>query len=283
MAKYIPKIIQPLLNYVPSNGVEELVSYASKAVRAKIIYDRNFRGFEKADIDGGVDAYEFEDTGGPSKIYRDNINPTGASILTEGTYTFQPVEKQPRTTVTPNTDYISIVDIDYEPTRDDEKRYYRALKLPFVPRELTYIPESNFVGIASFGRNNPFYQFTGSEDTLTFEIDWFSELNNRTDVIFNCRWLEALTKADGYLDIPHRVNLVWGKDNLLWDDAIWILVSAPYKLTQFNRGYRSKSGEIISTSMLPQQAKQVVTFKRITPTNRQTQEIIGRGKVEENR
>jgi len=66
------------------------------------------------------------------------------------------------------------------------------------------------VGIASFGSNNPIYQYTGSEDTLSFVIDWFSSENHREDVIFNCRWIEALTKSDGYNEPPHRVKIIWG-------------------------------------------------------------------------
>ena len=285
MAKYIPKIIQPALNYVPNTTVNNISQYANKAMRAKIaVWDRNFRGFEKVDINGPRDAYETEDksTSFPAtKKHRDIIDPNysndrGTQIDSSGYLSEQP-NRQSR--VNNSSDYISIVDIDYQPNKHDSKRYYSYIQLPFVPRELDYNPESNFVGIASFGRNNPFYQFTGSEDTLTFEIDWFSKEVNREDVIFNCRWLEALTKGDAYDEIPHRVKIVWGSDNKLFEDSIWLLVSAPYRLSNFVRGYRL-DGQDYKVGMLPQQAYQTVTFKRITKLNRSTKEIIGNlGKI----
>lgn len=282
MAKFIPKIVQPILNYSPSTGVTEVVSYGSKLMRAKILYDREFSGLEKAEVSGPPNAYEHEwpEREQPGlKKHRQEVNPNystgrGTQIDTEGYVDEVPNNRQSRVN-TIEKDYISIVDIDFQPDNHNSNRYYSYLQLPFVPRELDYQPESNFVGIASFGRNNPFYQFTGSEDTVSFEIDWFSDKENREDVIFNCRWLEALTKGDAYDEIPHRVKIVWGKDNKLFEDSTWLLVSAPYKLSDFVRGYRSSNGEVISTSMLPQQAYQTVTFKRINKMNRSTKDIIG--------
>jgi len=100
--------------------------------------------------------------------------------------------------------------------------------------------------------------------------------------------MEALTKADGNQEPPHRVKIIWGGQNTqlsnrlyynpqtLFGDSVWILVDAPYKLSQFNRGYMDPlSKDFISTSMLPQQALQTVTFKRITSYNRSSKDIIG--------
>lgn len=281
MAKYVPKIAEPILNYRPTDLVEEAVSYGSKLLRAKILYDREYSGMQKADVNGPPDAYEHEwpqreEPG--QKSHRFEINPEyssnrGTQIDTSG-YIFEEANKRrSRDGIIPK-EYISIVDLDYVPENHGATRFYKELKLPFVPSELDYQPESNFVGIASFGRNNPFYQFTGSEDTLTFEIDWLSSQENRKDVLFNCRWLEALTKGDAYNEVPHRVKITWGEANTMFEDSVWLLVSAPYKLTNFVRGY-NKSGKYTSTSMLPQQAYQTVTFKRITKNNRSTSDIIG--------
>lgn len=281
MAKFIPKIVEPLLNYNPSPFVNEVVSYASKAARLKIVADRNFRGFEKADTDGGPVSYEFEPTdkqGGGAKESRQILSerrPDEGGNINGDEYTSQPSNKNPMSTI-PLVDTISIVDIDGVDNSTQSERYYSYLTLPFVPRELNYAPESNFVGIASFGRNNPFYQFTGSEDTLTFDIDWFSKQNNREDVIFNCRWMEALTKADSYDDVPHRVKLVWGADNKLFSGSIWLVTSAPFRLSQFIRGYRASNGDVVNVGMLPQQALQSITLKRITTRNRSSNSIIGK-------
>lgn len=285
MATFVPKILNPLLTYTPSTGVEEFTSYASKAMRLKIILDRHTRGFEKADRTGGRGSYQHEPSnsqkGGRAgelkshrQILQDN-NQVDERTSANGYLFEQP--KEAVSQVQDTGDYITIVDYDYATGTHDDKRYYDKLKIPFVPRELNIEPESNFVGIASFGRNNPIYQFTGSEDTITFDIDWHSDQANREDVIFNCRWIEALSKADGYDEMPHRVMIIWGNGNKLFQDHLFILEKAPYKLSQFVKGYKDpKTGERVSTSMLPQQAIQRITLKRLTETNLTSREIIGK-------
>lgn len=280
MAKYVPKIIQPVLNYVPDRKVEELTAYTTRAIRAKIIADRYVRGFERADRTGGREAYEFE-TAKPrrrkdGKESRKLVEKSrdGREIENDG-YTHEEVRLEPSQT-TGDEHSVRIIDIDYQESYDRDSRRFSYITLPFVPGELVYEPNSSFVGIASFGRNNPYYQFTGSEDTLSFTIDWHSARLDRKDVITGCRWVEALTKADGYDGLPHRVELAWGKDGLLFQGITWLVVSAPYRLTQFVRNYREpKTGEIIDVGMLPQQAIQEVTLKRLTDHNLLTSEIMG--------
>lgn len=279
MAKFVPKVVEPILNYVPSDVETDIVAYASAAMRLKIIADRNTRGFEKADRKGGSDAYEFESskvaTRKEEKDTRKQIEEARGNntLSTEGYISEEPRLSRAREEI---KSYIAIVDLDFKPVEPGNhyRRYYRFIQLPFVPRVLQYNPDSSFVGIASFGRNNPYYQYTGSEDTLTFEIDWFSSRNNRQDVIFNCRWIEALTKGDGYDDTPHRVKLVWGDQDNMFDGSVWLVVSAPYTLSEFVNAYR-ENGEVVRVGMLPQQAKQQVTLKKLTPHNLETHEIIG--------
>lgn len=131
----------------------------------------------------------------------------------------------------------------------------KKLKLPFVPRELKYSPESHFKAIPSMGRNNPFYHFSGAEDTLEFEIDWFAEKDHRYDVILNCKWVEALSKNDAYDNPPPPIILHW--NTALFSDSVWLVTAAPYRLLDF-QAHRN---------MLPQQAYQQVTLKRITANN----------------
>jgi len=127
--------------------------------------------------------------------------------------------------------------------------------LPFVPQTLDYNPESSFVAIPSMARNNPLYHYTGSEDTLEFTIDWFAQKENREDVILNCKRVESLSKNDSFNKPPHLVMLIWGDS--IFSDAEWLVVAAPYKLTNF-QAHRG---------MLPQQAIQSVTLKRVTKLN----------------
>lgn len=137
-----------------------------------------------------------------------------------------------------------------------------SLRLPFIPKELKYNPESNFKAIASMGRNNPLYHFTGAEDSLEFEIDWFAEKEDRSDVIKRCKWVEALSKNDGYNNPPPAVILHW--NTVMFSDSLWLVTAAPYKMTDFQAHKK----------MLPQQAYQQVTLKRITEANMTGSQIL---------
>lgn len=263
--------------------IEDLSMITTYAFRAKIIMDRNYRGFEKAEVKGPVDGFEnsgrsimavadrekFEARIRDGREGRIQDNSTSREDYTSETY-LGVRDKQIL------SDSISIVDYDYRDSKHKNKRGYSTITLPWIPRELSYQPESKFIGIATMGRNNPHYHFTGSEDSITFEIDWFfTDDESRERVINSCRWVEALTKADAYQEPPHRVKLVWGQDNKLFEDDIWLITSAPYTLSQFSKGHRVE-GEIVRTGLLPQQAIQTVTLKRLTNNNLTTSEIMGK-------
>lgn len=176
-------------------------------------------------------------------------------------------------------DKIMIVDLGTESISNSKS--YDYIELPFIPYKVSKQPESKFMGVATIGRNLPFYHFTGAEDNLEFEIDWFSDTYDREDVIFNCRWLEALTMPDGY-GLPHRVAIVWGKDDKLFRGETWLLTSAAYELEQFVRGYREPNPDptikkYISTSLLPQQARQTVHFRKVSSMNRTYADVMGKG------
>jgi hypothetical protein len=68
---------------------------------------------------------------------------------------------------------------------------------------------------------------------------------------------------------------MWSQENLLFKDDLWIVVDAPYVLTQFVDSYREKS-IITKVGLLPQQAIQTITLKRVTSSNRTSEEIIGK-------
>lgn len=137
-----------------------------------------------------------------------------------------------------------------------DTRTKESLTLQCVPLEIQYSPESIFVAITTLGRNNPYYHYIGSEDTLSFELDWFAEEAAKDDVIRKCRWLESKTKADGYRLDPPAMVFKWGE--LYTTDDLWLLVSAgPIRLSQFDR----------PAGMLPKQAYQQITLKRLVDKN----------------
>jgi hypothetical protein len=160
-------------------------------------------------------------------------------------------------------DYVAIIDVDAK----GKDLGYEVIKLPAIPRELNWNTESAFASIKPIGRNNAFYHYTGSEDKLEFEIDWYSTQWDRTEVIRQCRKIESLAKADGYVGDPHRVMLKWGDQNVLFQGMYFQIIEASYRLTQFNKAQIREGGIVESTYMLPVQAYQKVVMARITETN----------------
>lgn len=166
-------------------------------------------------------------------------------------------------------DYVAIIDVDY----NGYDKGYNIIKLPAIPRELGWTTESLFSAIRPIGRNNPFFHFTGAEDRLEFEIDWFSTSWDKTEVLKNCRMIEALSKADGYSAPPHRVLLKWGQNDVLFSNMYFQVLSASYKFTRFNKAYLNELGILERADMLPVQAYQTVVLGRITDHNLSKKEI----------
>lgn len=147
------------------------------------------------------------------------------------------------------------------------------VELQCIPSEVEVSPESNFVTIASIGRNNPFYHYMGSEDIINFSISWYANEKSREDVIRNCKKLESFTKADGYTKAPPILWLKWSSKDTLFRDADWIMTNAPYNLSHFQDAYRN-GDEAVRIGLLPCVAIQKITMKRVTKTNITTEEQL---------
>lgn len=128
------------------------------------------------------------------------------------------------------------------------------LGLQGMPTVLNYGPDSKFTVINSPGSNNPLYMFSNSEDILEFEISWFTDDPSRLDVISRCKWLEVMSKADGYNGRPHYCKFKWGR---LFSDSTWIVVSAKYTLANFDKNF----------GYLPTSAIQTVGLRRVVQSN----------------
>jgi hypothetical protein len=137
-----------------------------------------------------------------------------------------------------------------------EKIYFQT-----IPAELEYNPESTWAVIASPGRNNPLYQYTGGEDTLKMSLTWYADDETRADVLRKCKMLEALSKNNSYDERPHHIALCFGD---LFRGAKWIVEGAPFKLSLFSRPH----------GMLPQLGTTELTLKRITDVNRTRANIL---------
>ncbi len=123
-----------------------------------------------------------------------------------------------------------------------------------LPLELSYSPDTQVATIASVGRNNARYQPTSSEDTLKFSISYYATEESAEDVLRSCKWLESLTKNDGFTKGHPEVMLIWGT---MFHRTKFILISAPYSMRLFDR----------EKGMKPKLATQEITLKRLSDTN----------------
>lgn len=123
-----------------------------------------------------------------------------------------------------------------------------------LPMEIEVSGESNWATLATMNRNNPFYHFTNSEDILKFTLSWFANVEEQDDVLRKCKWLRALSKADGDNKRPHHIQLSFGS---LFKAGEFIVAEANYTLKLFHR----------DLGMLPRLATQEVVLKRVTEKN----------------
>ena len=158
------------------------------------------------------------------------------------------------------------------------------------PDRLRVEPAATWAAVKSMGRNNPFYFYTGGEDTITFDISWYSvDADHRDDVVNKCRLLEA----DGYSASPPTLRIQWGNSGLFEDD-LFILAAAPYELTHFQNASRmmrrydndpDTGQRITNTVSQPYNLKllpncETLIFKRVTKNNRTWEEIIPASKLQ---
>ncbi len=137
---------------------------------------------------------------------------------------------------------------------DEDDQEVESLRIQTVPLELGVSRDSNWATIPSIGRNNPFYHYTGGEDTLEFTLDWYTTSPTVDDVIKKCRWVQSLTMANGYKYEPPRILLIYGH---LFKYTTWIVQSAHYRLSLFDK----------ENNMLPRQAYQDIVLKKVTDHN----------------
>lgn len=161
---------------------------------------------------------------------------------------------------------------------------YTKIIIQGMPSELDINPESSWATVKSMGRNNSFMFYTGGEDTISFDISWYSVQSDREDVINKCKLLESWTRADGYKAAPPTLYISWGNSDLFKDDT-FILSSAKYTLSNFQNAARTtwnrdKNTQQIDLKLLPNCAVQNLVFKKVTLDNTTHERIIPKSKLE---
>jgi len=157
---------------------------------------------------------------------------------------------------------------------------YTKLELQGLPIEVEYNPETSWSTVKSIGRNNPYYVYTGAEDTISFEVTWYAnDPKSREDVINKCKLLESWSKADSYTKSPPLIQLLWGASGIFSEET-YILTQAKYKLSNFQNAFRTKDKTaIVDAKLLPNTAVQSLVFKKVTGKNSSHEDIISSERI----
>lgn len=129
-----------------------------------------------------------------------------------------------------------------------------VLMFQTIPLQISVDPSTQWAVLASMGRNNPGFQFTGAEDTISFTLTFYSDEENKQDVIKTLKKIEAWSKPDGYKAKVPLIQFVMGS---LFKDSRFIIFSCPYTMGLFDR----------QKNMLPCQATMDLTLKKVANTN----------------
>lgn len=158
---------------------------------------------------------------------------------------------------------------------------YEYIALQTRPLQVDFKGETSWATIKSMGRNTPIYQYTGAEDTLQFNISWYStDLSNPDEVVNKCRLLESWSKSNGYLTAPPVLQIQWGnkEDYHMLVNHDYILISTTYSLKNFNNGARRRGDrntwESYNLNLWPSIATQELVFKRVSSHNLGYEDIL---------
>lgn len=261
-----------------SKSADVLTGPLNKLWRSKILLDRTLSTMSKGSK-GTTDPIpnpkikNIEFTKKLQAENRDYIEAVGKNYQETGTSLFPSTELNPQNI---HNDII-IINPNMSPPF--------SLIIQGKPSEVKYTPDSSWASVKSMGRNNPFLMYTGGEDSLEFDISWFSTSENRRDVIDKCRILESWSKADGYTASPPILMISWGSSNLFQDDY-WVLTQAPYVLSNFQNacrlnsftkdegvGVRRLTEGFKDLGLYPNIATQSLVFKKVTVGNLTHKEI----------
>ena len=313
----ITSFAQDKYNKITGDLTDVLGSELNKAWRAKILLDRKRRPVSQKSVQDeptNTDLAAKVNTGG-------HLNPVESS-KTLDVYKTITLSKQQTKSVKWNekkSRYKELEDPYWDPhitwdgtkplslrsdARSIEKRpekpkiiIYNFLASPAqrvilqtIPKEIDFQGENTWGVIKSMGRNTPMYHYTGSESIIQFNITWYcNDPSNPSEVVTNCRLLEAWSKTDGYFRSPPLLKIQWGTSGL-FDNQLFILSSATYKLSNWRAGIKTIQRDkdlkrelytpvgYVEPGLNPSVATQELIFKRVSANNLTYNEIIGSNK-----
>jgi hypothetical protein len=97
---------------------------------------------------------------------------------------------------------------------------FERLEFQFMPENMKYTRSGTFATIAPVGRNNDVLHYTGGNDDLSFDLDFYSDEKGYQDVLRKCNFIRSLVMSDGGYGPARNVKVVMG--NLFRKD-IWVV------------------------------------------------------------
>jgi len=111
---------------------------------------------------------------------------------------------------------------------------FERLEFQFMPTELNWKRSAKLSPIAIVGRNNDKQQFTGGRDTLSFKLTFFSDEENRKDVLRKTNFLRSLAMNDGRSGLVRNVKIVFGS---FLRKEVWVVSNVDINYDNFNDQY----------------------------------------------
>lgn len=85
------------------------------------------------------------------------------------------------------------------------------IECQYMPNELTRNNTAEINKIKTVARNNPFPGYSGVETDMMFSLDFYSEQEDREDLMSRVKWLEGLTYGQAFNARPVKIRIVWGR------------------------------------------------------------------------
>lgn len=104
------------------------------------------------------------------------------------------------------------------------------MEIQFVP-EMDNNRSARLNQVAIVGRNDDLLQYTGGQETLTLNLEFYGSENVEAEVTAKINWLKSLTMNDGYAGAFRNVKLVFGK---LFQTQVWAIRDVQAKPTHFD-------------------------------------------------
>lgn len=123
-----------------------------------------------------------------------------------------------------NTTNNEIVIVELDPP-------FESIELQFVPDEIPIPRKADLSRIQIIGRNNKLIHYTGGEETMSLKIDFYSNDQNRQDVIYKVDWLKSLCYNDGDAAPARKVKVIMGN---LFPYHVWVVESVTPVLSHFD-------------------------------------------------